>query len=228
MSVEAKEQGRFPVRLVVLEAALIAFGVMFALAVTEGWESRKRRLQAEAALGTVTEELRENRSLLTASRNYHAHLLDTLAALRRAQAARVQPSLFTEGFVNPAEIVTTAWETANATGATTDMDYATVLLLSRTYGEFDRYGVQGRTVSDLLYRRLFEGGSSAVVENPTGLASVISTFLYRECQLVRDLDRAVKEMEGGAASAGASRTAGGSDSVEEPPVCGAMLERAGR
>jgi hypothetical protein len=165
MSVEAKQTGTFPLRLVVLEAALVAFGVVLALAATEAWESRERRAEASHALISVVAELDENRTLLSASRTYHSHLLDTIRITLQERGALNQ-GLFREGFVNPADLVTVAWETANATGATGEMDYGTVLTVSGIYGDFDAYRVQGRTVSDLLYGQLFEGGTSS-----TGSAS---------------------------------------------------------
>ncbi len=213
MSVEAKEKGTFPLRLVVLEAALVAFGVVLALAATEAWEASERRQQADDALLTVVAELEENRGLVVASRDYHAGLMEGMRTTL-STGSGLNPGMFGDGFVNPADLVTVAWDAANSTGATADMDYATVLTVSRAYGHFDAYRLQGRTVSDLLYRQLFEGGTQEVVDNPQGLFSMISTFLYRECELLRTIGQTLGAMD-----------TTGAPAVEEDPGCAQMLDR---
>ena len=130
-----------------------------------------------------TTQVRSNRSALEEALSYHSALLDSLAA-HQGQVWTPSPRLFTRGFVSPAHLSHTAWESASQTGALAHMQYATVLRLSRLYAQQDRYAEQTRSIAQILYSELYRGGPGAVVSNHRNLAAIIGTFRYRERQLL--------------------------------------------
>ncbi|MCG8456490.1 MAG: hypothetical protein MI919_09420 [Holophagales bacterium] len=180
------------------EALFVVLGVVLALGANEWQKSQADRRHARAALGSILEELRANHSNVKSSLEYHQGVL---AAITEAGNEPPTLSAFERGFVNPAQLYRNAWEAAVETDAANNMPYASLLLLSKLYADQDRYDSQQSMVGQIIYARLYEGGTRAVLENPRGLASLVSTFVYRETQLLASYDQVFSALdEGGSPS----------------------------
>lgn len=170
-----------------VESALIVFSVLLALGV-DGWSnSREHRKQARAAEAEVLQELRSNRDLVEQARQYHGGLLRLIASSREQGDALTMRD-FDRGFVSPAQISHTAWASASETGALSHMEYSTVLRLSRIYAQQERYTEQARSIGQLLYAEIYHNGTESIVANIRNLAGLISTFVYREEELLKMYD----------------------------------------
>ncbi len=104
---------------------------------------------------------------------------------------------FPRGFVSAARLYDTAWASASATGALAKVEYAVVVRLSGVYAQQLRYEQQARSVGQLVYEELFRGGAESIAANYRNLASVISTFVYREQQLVELYEETLGAMSAG-------------------------------
>jgi hypothetical protein len=173
------------VRAALLEAGFVVLGVILALIANEWRQDVADRHRADVALTSMVDELEANRAAVAASHDYHANLLRELAA---ATAGPPPIQVFSQGFVNPAQVLSTAWDTASQTGALEHIPYATVLQLSAMYERQDEYRNQAHTIGPIIYGEMFRGGAQAIVENYRNLASIIQTFLYREAQLIAAYD----------------------------------------
>jgi hypothetical protein len=111
------------------------------------------------------------------------------------------PRLFTRGFFRPATLLHTAWDAAGATDAVRHMRYADVLRLAQIYEEQERYRRQSEQVGQLIYGQLFNHGFAGMIQNYANLSMILSTFWYRECQLLRRYDEVLGELEVGPAEA---------------------------
>ena len=118
------------------------------------------------------------------------------AATRGDSAAPASVRVFTQGFVNPAHLLSTAWETAAATEAVRHMAHDDVLVLARIYDQQRRYATQSEQIGALIYSEIFARGTSGVVRNSANLASIIGAFWYRECELLVGYDQALAELRG--------------------------------
>lgn len=191
-------------RPILLEAFFVVLGVVLALAANEWRRAQLDRQNAATALASIREELQTNRAAVLESVQYHLHLTDTLTTLARhaarAGAAEVvslpDGRLFGRGFLHPASLLHTAWDAAAATDAVRHMAYADVLRLARIYEEQVDYRRQSEQAGQLIYSHLFNQGFQGVLRNYANLNTIIGTFWYRECQLLRRYDAVLSELDG--------------------------------
>lgn len=187
-------------RPILLEAFFVVLGVVLALAANEWRQAMVDRRSAATALESIREELATNRRSVLASVRYHLHLSDTLRVVLREGAAHgdsASPAsirVFTQGFVHPAQLLSTAWETAAATEAVRHMAHDDVLALARIYDQQRRYATQSEQIGGLIYGEIFARGTTGVIRNAANLASIISAFWYRECELLLGYDQALTEL----------------------------------
>ncbi len=174
------------------EASFVVLGVVIAYLANEWREKRVHREDAEAARVAIIGEFKANRAAAVASLQYHSALLDTLGKLRRAN---IVPTLavFTRGFMQPAQLSSTAWEIASQTGALNHMAYTDMLRLSHVYAEQRRYDAQAAGVSNVIYTELFRIGPMEMAKQGIGLYSFISGFSYREKPLIALYDSVITE-----------------------------------
>jgi hypothetical protein len=193
-------------RPILLEAFFVVLGVVLALAANEWRQSIADRRSAARALESIREEIASNRQAVLASARYHIQLTDTLNALRRLAASAPDsgvpsPRVFSQGFVSPAALLSTAWEAAAATDAVRHMDHDDVLVLARIYEQQRRYATQTDEIGGLIYRELFDRGTTGIVRNYANLSSIIAALWYRECGLLAGYDRALAELRDGTVEA---------------------------
>jgi hypothetical protein len=188
---------------ILLEAFFVVLGVVLALAANEWREHLNQKQHAATALASIRNELASNRQAVVSALTYHLHLVDTLATFvgRSPQAqssASAYPDnrLFSRGYIAPATLLNTAWEAANATDALAHMDYDAVLLLSRIYEEQRTYEYQARQGGQLIYEKLFSEGHEGVRRNFANLSMTISSFWYRECELLQSYGRVMAHLDG--------------------------------
>ena len=192
-------------RAILLEAVFVVLGVVLALAANEWRESASNRREATTALRSVREELGANRATVLESATYHIAISDSLfGRMRRPPADAEVPDarLFSRGFIHPARVLHTAWDAATATEAIRHMRHRDVLTIARIYALQENYAKQGEIVGTIIYNNLFEQGTGGIVRNYRNLASIVSTFWYRECELLLSYDSAMARLgEAGTAAA---------------------------
>ncbi|HEX8691960.1 MAG TPA: hypothetical protein VF746_06055 [Longimicrobium sp.] len=194
-------------RPILLEAFFVVLGVVLALAANEWRQGAVNRREAATALAGVREELAANRRAVLESAEYHLRLGDTLTALVRSArpggppGAVPDPRLFDRGFVHPAQLLSTAWDAASATDVVRHMDYGDVLTIARIYEEQRDYARQSEVVGGLIYTGLLNQGFGGMLRNYPNLNTIIGTFWYRECQLLRRYDEVLARLDGPPADA---------------------------
>jgi hypothetical protein len=211
-------------RRILLESFFVMLGVLLALAADQWRESANQRRKAVTALASIREEVEANRKAVRQSLDYHVSLRGELLAFTRRtreQGGRVESGLpdrriFSQGFIKPASLLHTAWEAANATEAVSHMEYADVLALARVYEQQRHYESQAEQVGELVYATLFHEGFEGMLRNHANLGSIISTFLYRECQLLEGYSTVSRHLDG---------PSGAVKADEIPEFCGRALGR---
>ena len=119
---------------VLVESVLVVGSILLALALDEWNEGQDYQDLATLSLLNFEREIQQNRLRLEDVTPFHVGLRDVLANMDIDDAAVPATTIrnILEGF-QPALLVSTAWETAVATGALGYMDYEVVAGLSRTY-----------------------------------------------------------------------------------------------
>lgn len=180
-----------PFRLapILLEAFFVVLGVSLALLGNEWRMSANARAHAADARTSIVEEVRANRAAAQHSYGYHSGLLDSLRTYFPAGRLPPLPTLFSEGFVRPITLLTTAWEAANATDAVSHMDYGEVLTFSTLYAMQRRYVQSATEAGSVIYGEIMEHGIPGVAANHRNLAYLIGAFYYLERELIVEYDR---------------------------------------
>jgi hypothetical protein len=178
---------RDAIKSALFEATFVVLGVVLALAANEWRQARADQRESERALAAILEELESNRDAVAESLEYHSNLLGLLNA-DHAEGWSPEPQHFNRGFIFPARISHTAWESASETGALTKTDLEIVIKLSDAYAMQERYEAQARSAGEIIYGEIFRNGVPAIVRNYRNLASTIATFVYREQELMAAFD----------------------------------------
>jgi hypothetical protein len=169
------------------EATFVVLGVVLALAANEWRQGRQERHRASVATTAISAELVANRAALVTASAYHSGLLDSLRVKREA-SWRPSPWMFPRGFVAPAQLSSTAWQSAADAGVVEHMPYQAVLRLSRAYADQSRYEHQAQSIGEVIYAELYRNGVEGVTGNYRNLGNLIGSFLYRERQLIAVYD----------------------------------------
>lgn len=125
---------------VLFESFLITMSILVALALDEWREDRQDDEMVQQALSNFVSEIQQNQARIDDAVPFNRGLLNVL---RNRFEAKDIGSI--DDYVNmvesyaPADLRTTAWETALATGSLAKMDYGLVSNLYFTYSKQNRY-----------------------------------------------------------------------------------------
>jgi hypothetical protein len=184
-----------------IESVLIVLSVVVGFIVTEWRQAQENEEMAASARESVLTEIRQNRELVQDARAYHVALRDTLASLQDPSPETVGKIVTSGvdgtrgGFVSPAEVVATAWKTAQTTGAIRHMDFSASRTLARAYEKQDLYREHTTWFGQSIMTRILQGGTVDVLENPQRLDPILSQFIAQEKQLLDTYDRVLRDME---------------------------------
>lgn len=181
---------RIPVGRIALESLFIVMAAMVALFANSWREDRAAQERAAIALEAIEAEARANANALREAVEYHGQLLGRLYTHDGEEAPSM--TVFSRGFVAPANLSRHAWQSAANTGALEAAPYQRVLELESAYQQQARYEKQVDIVSGEIYRLLFEGGTDRVQQAWRSLRSVVSTLVFRECDLIGSLSKRVE------------------------------------
>lgn len=214
---------------ILLEAFFVVLGVLLALAANNWRDDYNKQQRAELALSSIIEEINANRTAVDEAILYHTALMDTLYKHmgRYGVTSENRPGMdvFAGGFVNPAEPLSRAWETANATGVIENMPYEQVLLISSVYKHQDQYEVLSTTFGQEIYKRMFNDGVDGIRDNFQNLAQIIGSFAFTECNLAQEYINVLSSLEDNTTIVGAN--ADGEDTagvaMQVPIFCARIL-----
>lgn len=186
---------------IIIEVLFLIVGVALAFTANEYREYRAELKRSELALESVLEELKQNRSAVEASFNYHSSLMDTLNKVIQGNYQRIAKGqekidvdirLFERGFISPARVLSTSWQAAKSVNAVSAMKYEDVLKVSRLYAKQDGYEQQAQMVGGVIYRGMFEKGAMGIVQNYENMTGIIGTFFWREKELLAAYDETLR------------------------------------
>lgn len=126
------------------ESMLIVVSIVLALAVDEWRQNRQDEELATQSLEVFEREIRQNLARVDAAVPYHAGLRAVVARMAAGENAGPDLRSVVEG-LEPAVLLSTAWETALATGALTHLEFELVQALSLTYSLQARFREESRS-----------------------------------------------------------------------------------
>lgn len=125
---------------VLFESFLITMSILVALALDEWRENREDAETVQQALSNFVSEMQRNRVLIEDNAPFNLGLLNVLRNRYESNdIGTVDDFLNMIESYEPAQLRTTAWETALATGSLAKMEYDLVANLSYTYNKQNLY-----------------------------------------------------------------------------------------
>jgi len=125
-----------------VESVFVVGSILVALAVDAWAENQGFAELADLSLGIFEQEILQNKARLEDGVPYHQGIRDLLS--RRASEDGTDVRGIMEG-LEPPVLLSTAWETALATGALTHMDFDVVRALSLTYSIQEGFDTRSRS-----------------------------------------------------------------------------------
>jgi hypothetical protein len=125
-----------------VESSFVVASILMALAVDEWAQNKEYEDLASQSLEIFEREILQNRARLADVGPYHGGIRDLLGQMAAMDEEGLDVRPIVEGLESPV-LLSTAWETALATGALTHMEFQTVSALSLTYSiqeEFEQGG----------------------------------------------------------------------------------------
>lgn len=124
---------------IVLEAALIVFGVLVALSFDAWRSARDEQRQVRQALQLISQEMQSNREVLEARVTYYLAMSDTIGRVIERRAVSVSDSIAGWRGLQPPLLRDASYRAALATQAFSRMDLATASKLAEVYTFQDLY-----------------------------------------------------------------------------------------
>jgi hypothetical protein len=145
-----------------IESIFVVGSILVALAVDEWSENRDFAQLADQSLNIFVQEIVANQARLEDVVPFHQGIRDVLAQMQLGADDRINVGGIMEGLVSPV-LLSTAWQTALATGALTHMEFEVVSALSLTYSIQERFTSRPRPPR-------FVGADEAAVGNASAQA----------------------------------------------------------
>jgi len=136
---------------VLFESFLITISILVALALDEWRENREDAENVQQALSNFVSEIQQNQARIDDAAPFNRGLLNVLRnRYDTDDIGSIDDFVNMVGSYSPADLQTTAWETALATGSLAKMEYNVVSALSFTYSRQNRYQIATQSgMSDL-------------------------------------------------------------------------------
>jgi hypothetical protein len=177
----------------VFESLLIVFSILLALGVRAWQDSREVKQLVTRSMTSFQKEIAQNRSRIDDLYRYHVGLQSVLAENSGLESKQDIDNVLES--LQSAVLLTSAWDTALATGALGDMDYDKVFVLSLTYS----YQQKFQTIYDSRLDDVVDltGDDSSSVKTLSDRATrYLSEITSAEGDLLAAYDEAMKLIVG--------------------------------
>ncbi len=190
-------------RSILIEAVLIVFTVLLALALSEWRNSIKENRTKQAVLNNIVQEIESNKLELEEKLGYHSEIAKKLGSYlnsdslwstltyRSGMEAMIQ--IMDKGLQNP-NLQTGAWRTAEVSGVVGSFDYETIYTLSNVY----RIQMDGPENTWKQLAKLFTDPTLTRPENAKQLGLMLqlgfNELASQERSLLRHYERSLEEL----------------------------------
>lgn len=172
-----------------VESLFVVGSILLALAVDEWAQEQEYAELASQSLGIFEREIGQNRARLDDQIPYHTGIRDLLSGMRVETSAPSDVASIMEG-LDPPVLLSTAWETALATGALTHMEFEVVSALSLTYSIQE--GFESRTRIDRPRISALDPVTAAQARARTDEAlEYVAALVQDEAELITVYDQAL-------------------------------------
>lgn len=186
----------------IIEVLTIVFAVMIAFLAEDWRESRKTQHSVQLSVEAIKKELQTGLVSLKDAHEFQNVTRGMLSDFRKANKENPKPdyqqlyiSLYSRkgGMWKPAQLHQAAWKTAEASGILKNMDYDTVLMLSKVYGTVGEYLANIRSFAEVQTLIGFQDVSSQQFIN--GFAANLNNIWWLEKRLIKAYEEALQHLD---------------------------------
>lgn len=194
-----------------VEAVLIVFSVLLALALDEWRQSSADRRRVARIQETITDELERNRARIREGLPYHENIHKSTQRFLEQNVVpggdgpvlRQEPSRealgLTKGLGISGNLGRTGWDLALNSGALEQMDFDLTVVLSHAYAkQEDLEEVQAIALEQVLLLNRSSFGEQGVLGDLHSFSGVMIDLVLRERELLAAYDRALAMARGSA------------------------------
>jgi len=188
-----------------IESVLIVLSVIIGFLVTEWRQAAENQELAQSAKQNVLAEIDRNYQRVAGARAYHLALRDTLQQLNDPSLEAVSRVITTgfllsdstrrAGFVSPADVLETAWATAQTTGAVRYLRLDDVQMLSSVYASQSNYRAHRDWFGQTFMVTTMEKGASGLLTDYQNIDLILAQFASQEQQLLSAYDQALQHFD---------------------------------
>ena len=161
---------RFPWLQLTIEAVLIVLSVLLALALNQWRQNRQDRALAQQALQTLRLEIQANQAEVEQKLAYHKEIYDRVSEHPEQSGISLRTAFLRN----------TAWETVQATGAATHLDYEVAAAASAIHGMQQKYEQLVGIATELMYATNLNPGGRTAGESRTAFLPILSDMIDYE------------------------------------------------
>jgi hypothetical protein len=187
----------------IFESLLIVFSILLALGVRAWQDSREVKQLISRSMASFQEEITRNQNRIEALYQYHMGLQKVLAEMSAHAGSESKQDIDNVlDSLQSAVLLTSAWDTALATGALGEMDYNKVFVLSLTYSYQQKFQtIYNSRLDDVLD---LTGNESVSAKRLSDSATrYLAEITSAEGDLLAAYGEAVRLMHGGSEEPGA-------------------------
>ncbi|MCJ8269705.1 MAG: hypothetical protein MJK04_09915 [Psychrosphaera sp.] len=143
----------------IAEVALIMVGILGAFAIEDWQDQKKQEKLVRVTIQITLAELSTNRCELIKAHKHQTYVRNTLKKIKPTstdeELEQLYRSIFRIGAIRPASLLSTAWETAIATGAVRNIPLQDATLISPFYYHGKRYERQIESIIGEMTKNSF-------------------------------------------------------------------------
>jgi len=185
-----------------IESLLIVLSVILGFLVTEWRQTQENENLAQTAKENVLSEIEGNYEDVREAQFYHLTLRDTLRSLDDPTPETVSGIVTggitlsnggrRAGIVSPANVLGTAWTTAQTTGAIRYLDLGDIQMLSSVYEAQEAYRQHRDWFGQAFMTTSLQEGAIGLLENYRNVDVVLAQFASQEQQLLSAYERVLQ------------------------------------
>jgi|GEM_PF-5914411 len=184
-----------------IEVLTIVFAVMLAFLAEDWRENRKTQRSVQLSIDAIKHELQTGLASIKDAHEFQGITIGMIQEFRKANKGKTNPdyqglyiSIYSRkgGMWKPAELHHAAWRTAETSGILKNMDYETVLMLSKVYSTVDEYLANRHSFSEIQTLIGFQEVSHQ--QFISGFAQNLNSVWWLEKRLIKVYEEALEHL----------------------------------
>ncbi len=191
------DENKKRIKILLVEMFSVILAVLLALAANNWQDERKAKQLTVDSLSYIKQEIMANREKVIDSLEFHEALYKKLnsalspeGSIENNKAKILLQDMYQNGMMRPAAVVDTAWKTATISGAIRGMSYQTIMQISLSYSQQEKYFQLIRSSRDTVTKVSFMEVSPE--REFIGNYEIVNSYMWADKYLLKLYDETLK------------------------------------